>query len=41
MSKFDFLKNKNHKFIRLQENELLNAEKNLGLSYLKNLEIST
>lgn len=37
MSKFDFLKNKNHKFIRLQENELLNAEKKLGFKLPKEL----
>jgi len=30
MATFDFVKNERHKFIRLQENELLNAEERLG-----------
>ncbi|MCM2989149.1 SMI1/KNR4 family protein [Bacillus safensis] len=30
MAKFDFVKNEKHKFIRLQENKLLNAEERLG-----------
>lgn len=30
MATFDFVKNEKHKFIRLQENELLDAEERLG-----------
>ena len=30
MTTFDFVKNDRHKFIRLQENDLLNAEERLG-----------
>lgn len=30
MATFDFVKNEKHKFIRLQENEVLNAEERLG-----------
>ncbi|MCZ8533347.1 SMI1/KNR4 family protein [Psychrobacillus psychrodurans] len=37
MATFDFLKNEKHKFIRLQENELLNAEERLGFELPKEL----
>lgn len=30
MARFDFVKNGKHKFIKLQESELLNAEERLG-----------
>ncbi|MBU8730734.1 SMI1/KNR4 family protein [Cytobacillus oceanisediminis] len=32
MAKFDFVKNGKHKFIKLQESELLNAEERLGFT---------
>ncbi|NMD71598.1 SMI1/KNR4 family protein [Bacillus sp. DNRA2] len=37
MATFDFLKNEKHKFIRLQEKELLNAEERLGFELPKKL----
>ncbi|WP_147536267.1 SMI1/KNR4 family protein [Bacillus marasmi] len=37
MATFDFLKNEKHKFIRLQEKELLNAEERLGFELPKGL----
>jgi len=37
LSKFDFVKNNNHKFYELKENDLTEAEERLGFSFPKEL----